>query len=108
MKGSNEDNRDIATRYKNHIKDNRNIPFAEPDSMNNEVTHINPKEDMFNSLTGPSDINRNVSHSKTPLAKEVQNNNTRVSMCIVDAYQSRLLRKNSPFINPNHNNNKIQ
>ena len=29
-------------------------------------------------------------------------------MCIVDTYQSHLLRKKSPFINPNHNNNKIQ
>ena len=101
MKGYTDDNRDIAMRYKNHIKENRDIPFAKLDSINSEVTHSNPKEDMYNSLAGPSDTKINVSHSKTSSAKEVQKNNTRVSMFIVDANQSS-------FINPNHNNNKIQ
>ena len=94
--------------YNNHIKDNRDIPFVKLDSMNNEIIHSNPKEDIFNSLKGPSGVNRNISHSKTPSAKEVQKNNTRVSMCIVDANQSRLLKQLLPFINPNHNYNNIQ
>ena len=63
IKGSNNDNRNVATRYKNHIKDNRDILFAKLYSMNNEVTRSNPKEDMSNSLTRPSDVNRNVSHT---------------------------------------------
>ena len=64
--------------------------------MNKEVTHSNLKGNIFDSLKGPNYVNRNVSHSKTPSAKDVQNNNTRVSMCIVDANQSRLLRQLSP------------
>ena len=70
--------------------------------MNNEVTHSILKGDIFDLLKGSNDVNRNVSHSKTPSAKEVQNNNTRVSMCIVDANQSRLLRQLSPRFKKNY------
>ena len=76
--------------------------------MNKEVAQSNLTEDRFNSLKGSSGFNRNVSYSKTLSEKEVQNNNRRVSICIVDANQSRLLRQLSLSTNPNNNNNKIQ
>ena len=108
MKGSNDNTNDVAMGYNNHIKNNRYIPFKKIDSMNKEVAQSNLTEDRFNSLKGPSGFNRKVSHSKTLSEKEVQNNNKRVSICIVDANQSRLLRQLSLSTNLNHNNNKIQ
>ena len=108
MKGSNDDNKDVTTGYNDHITDNRDIPFAKLDSMDNEITQSNLTEDIFKSLKGPRSVNQNVSHSNTPLVKELQRKNTRVSMSKVDVNQSRLIRQLSPSINPKHNNKKIQ
>ena len=108
MKGYNHDNKDVATVYKNHITDNRYTPFAKLNSVNKYVTESYLTEDSFVSLIEQSDVNRNVSHYKTPSKKKIQKNNTRVSKCIVDVNQSRLQRKLSLSINSNHTNNKIQ
>ena len=111
-KGSNNDNRDVSTRYGNHIEGNRDIFLAKPHTMNNEVTHCNPKEDILNSKIGPSDINMTDSHYKRPSEKEVQKNNVIVGMSIFDANLTHLLRQISSSFIPNNNNkkrfNKIQ
>ena len=67
--------------------------MVKPDKINNEVTHCNPKEEMFNSKTGPSDVNKSDSNFKTPSEKEVQKNNTRVRICTFDANPRHLLRQ---------------
>ena len=92
IKGSNDENRDVSTRYSNNIEDNREIFLAKLDTMNNEVTHFNPTIDMLNSKTGPSDVNMNESHYKTLSEKEAHKNNAIVGRSIFDTNPAHLIR----------------